>query len=361
MKIALLAPFEERVPPRRYGGTEVVVYNLAAELDRMGHDVTVFASGDSKIAGRLVAVRPQPIGSGLRKRVREAMTYQGLAKVVEVLSKEKFDILHNHIGWQALVFRDMFKLPMLTTLHWVLDNDCERTMYGFYKQMPFVSISNSQRKPLPDLNYKATIYHGLQLKKFIFSPKPADYLAFLGRFSPVKGPVEAIKIAKKTGMRLIMAAKINDFERDFYEDKIKPLIDGDQIVYIGEVNHAEKVKLLGGAKALLSPLLWAEPFGLTNAEALACGTPVIGTRRGSLPEIIKDGQVGFLRDTVDEMANCVTLLGQINRFECREYAEARFSAERMAGDYLRVYARTITQYVTQQAKARIRVSSKLAA
>lgn len=344
MKIALLAPFEERVPPRKYGGIERVVYDLAEELHRRGHEVTVFASGDSKISGRLIPIVPKAIGSGKPKRIREALTYQGLTKVVTLLAKEQFDILHNHIGWQALLFRNMFKLPVITTMHWVLDNVCEKFMYDQYRDMPFVSISNMQRKPLPNMNYMGTIYHGIQLDKFPFKKKKGDYLAFLGRFSPVKGPVQAIEIAKKTKQRLVMAAKINEFERDYYEQKIKPHIDGKQIIYIGEVGDAEKAKLLGGARALLSPLQWDEPFGLTNIEAMACGTPVIGLKCGSLPEIIKHGQVGLLCDTVADMIASVADIDTIDRAACRDYVAKHFAVRRMADDYLRLYDRLITQY-----------------
>lgn len=337
MKIALLAPFEERVPPKKYGGIEVVVHALAEELHRLGHDVTLFASGDSKISGRVIPIVPKAIGSGQSKRIREAKTYQGLVEVAKWLQKEKFDVLHNHVGWQALLFKDFFPVPMLTTIHWVLDNPCENIMYGDLKDMPFVSISNNQRQARPDLNYVKTIYHGLDLAPFRYNPQPGSYLAFLGRFSPVKGPLEAIEIAKRTGNQLLMAAKINDFERKFYDAKIKPLVDGKQIQDIGEVDLRGKVKLLSGAKALLSPISWEEPFGLTNIEAMACGSPVIGMKRGALPEIIKHGKTGFLCKTVDEMVQRVADLDTIEREDCRKHVEKHFTATRMAQDYLALY------------------------
>lgn len=351
MKIALLAPFEERVPPRKYGGIERVIYDLAWELHRMGHEVTTFASGDSQLPGRLIPIVPKAIGSGKPKRIREALTYKGLTKVMGVLAKEHFDVLHNHIGWQPLVFREMFHIPVITTIHWVLDNTCEKYMYNLFSDMAFVSISNSQRKPLPNMNYAATVYHGLDLKRFQFRKEPGGYLAFLGRFSPVKGPVQAIEIAKKTGQKLVMAAKINEFERDYYEQQIKPHIDGDQIVYLGEVDDAEKAEMLGGASALLSPLQWDEPFGLTNIEAMACGTPVIALKSGSLPEIIQHGKTGFLCDTVDQMAARVAELGTLDRAACRKYVEANFTARRMAEDYVKLY--------TELAPAHQKKSTKL--
>jgi glycosyltransferase involved in cell wall biosynthesis len=341
MRIALLAPFEERVPPRGYGGVEAVVHTLAVELHRMGHDVTVFASGDSDVPCRLIPIVPKAFGSAISKRLREAYTYRSLIAVVEALKKERFDIVHNHIGWQPFLFNGLIRTPMLTTIHWVLDNTCEHTMYELYKSMPYVSISNSQRTPLPDINYLATVYHGLQLERFPYSDQPKDYLAYLGRFSPVKGPVEAIKIAKKTGHKLIMAAKINTFERDFYEAKIKPHIDGEQIVYLGEIGHKEKVALLRGAKALLSPIKWSEPFGLTNIEAMACGTPVISSRLGSLPEIILHGKTGFLCKDVASMVKSVAKIPSIDRAACRAHVEAHFNAEQMTKQYIELYTQVV--------------------
>ena len=337
MKIALIAPFEERVPPLKYGGVEAVIYVLAEELHKLGHDVTVFATGDSKISAKLIPIVSKPIGSGLRKRVREALTYKALTDVIGYLQKEKFDIIHNHIGWQALLFRNMYKAPVLTTIHWVLDNTCENKMYDLHKDMPFVSISKNQRKPLPRMNYQDTIYHGIQLERFTYNDKPDDYLAFLGRFSSFKGSMEAIKIAKKSGKKLIMAAKINEFERDYFEKEIQPLIDGKQIIYLGEVGFAEKIKLLRNAKALLNPVQWAEPFGLTNIEAMACGTPVIGSKFGALPEIIVNNKTGFLCDTIDEMVEKVQQLDKLNRADCRAHVEAKFSAQTMTENYLKVY------------------------
>jgi len=337
MKIALLAPFEERVPPKKYGGTEVVVYTLAEELHRRGHDVTVFASGDSKVSCRLIPIVPKAFGSSGSKRMREAYTYQALVDVALWLQKEKFDVLHNHIGWQALLFKNLFKLPILTTIHWVLDSPCEAAMYRQFQDMPFVSISNNQRKHLPELNYVDTIHHGLDLRQFPYNATPGAYLAFLGRYSPVKGPLEAIEIAKRTGRRLVMAAKINEFERKFYENEIKPQADGKQIIDLGEVGMKGKVELLSNAYALLSPIQWEEPFGLTNIEAMAVGTPVIGMSLGALPEVIKNGKTGFLCKSVDEMVQRVSQLDTIKREDCRAHVEQNFTAERMASQYLALY------------------------
>ncbi len=362
MKIALLAPFEERVPPRKYGGTENVVYVLAEELHKMGHDVTVFASGDSTLSARVIPIVPTAIGSGLPKRIREAKTYQALVKVLQYLEKEKFDILHNHIGWQALNFKDMFKLPFLSTIHLPLgakEWNIEHEMFKEFGDTPLVSISDDQRTPLPDLNYIETVYHGMQVERFPFIKRAGHYLAFLGRLSPVKGPLEAIHIAKKTGHKLMIGAKINDFERDFYEKEIKPHIDGEQIVYLGELNFKDKLNLLKNAKALLSPIKWSEPFGLVNTEAMACGTPVIGSNIGSLPELIVDGKTGFICDTVDEMCKRVHQLDSINRAACREHIEENFSSERMAQQYLRLYRKLARSFKLKHIEPVSKLNRKL--
>jgi glycosyltransferase involved in cell wall biosynthesis len=350
MKIALLAPIEERVPPKRYGATELLVYYLADEFLRLGHKVTVLASGDSDVPGRLIPLAPKAIGSGIKKRVREALGYQSLVKATQFFQQEKFDIIHNHAGWQALLFKDLFKHPILTTIHAMLrDNECDQKMYGMFKDMPFASISNAQRAQFPGLNYIDTVHHGLQLDHFTFNDHPKNYLAFLGRFSSFKGPAEAIEVAKRTGNKLIMAAKINDYERGYFERELKPHIDGEQIIYLGEVDHAGKVELLKNARAVISPISWPEPFGLVNIEAMACGTPVLTTPMGSTPELIVNGKNGFLCRDLDEMCARVAQIDQIDRRACREYAEKHFSAERMAKQYLGLYEK-ITKAIAKPSR-----------
>lgn len=340
MNIALLAPIEERVPPKKYGGTELIVYNLAEELTRLGHKVTVFGSGDSKLSAsiRLIPIASKAIGSDVRKRLREAFGTQAFVKAAQILQREKFDILHNHAGWQALLFKDLFNHPILTTIHAMpLEASCDKTMYGMFKDMPFASISDAQRLTFPGLNYIGTVYHGLQLELFSFNARPRDYLAYLGRFSPFKGAAGAIEVAKRTGKKLIMAAKINAYEREYFERELKPLIDGKQIVYLGEVNHKAKVDLLKNARAVLLPINWAEPFGLVNIEAMICGTPVLTTPMGSTPELIVDGKNGFLCKDLDEMCERVGQIDSIDRHFCHDYVKKHFSAERMARQYLALY------------------------
>jgi len=343
LKIAVIAPFEESVPPAKYGGTEFAVYTLVEELHRQGHDVTLFASGDSRVSCKLIPIVPTAIGSGKGKRLREALTYQGLIKVAQYLQNSDFDVIHNHLtnGWQTLLFKDYFRAPVVTTTHFMLHSECEVAMYGQFKNLPYVSISNAQRRPLPNLNYVATIYHGLDLKPFHFNAEPGTYFAYLGRFSPDKGPVEAIQIAKRTGQRLLMAAKVNSFEREFYDTQIKPLIDGEQIVDLGEVDLPGKVELLRHAKALINPVRLFESFGLTNIEAMAVGTPVIALRSGALPEVVHDGTTGFLCNSIDEMVEAVSKLDTIDRAACRRHVEQHFTAETMARQYVEVYRRLI--------------------
>jgi len=350
MKIALLAPFEEPVPPIMYGGTERVVGTLAKELVEMGHDVTLYASGDSQTSAKLIACTPRAIRQTAEARdpaLRQAINLQALAFALKDIRETPYDIVHNHFGWQALLLKPFLPWPMVTTLHNSLDKawmPTEHLMYNQLRDCPVVSISDSQRRHSPKLNYVATIYHGIRAERFEYNDHPQDYLAFLGRIHPHKAPVEAIKIAQKAGQKLIIAAKIDPQEDNFFKRRVKPLIDGKQIVYIGEVGHEQKVDLLKNAKALLSPLNWDEPFGITNIESMACGTPVITARRGSLTEIIIDGKTGFLCRTPREFATAIANIGQIDRYACRQHVEQNFTARSMAENYIEVYQKLIKKH-----------------
>jgi len=344
LKIALLAPFEEPVPPRQYGGTERVVFNIAEELIKLGHDVTLLASGDSRTSAKLEAcvdkaVRVLP--ESVIPAIRQGLSYAGLSKALFIVSNNGFDILHNHYGWQFLLFRDLFSCPVVTTLHGTLAEPTENYMHNRFREEPFVSISDSQRKHSPKLNYVATVHNGIQVDRFTFNNKPKNYLAFLGRIHPQKGPEYAIKIAKLSKQKLIMAAKIDPLEIDYFKREIEPLIDGKQIQFIGEVDHKGKVELLRNARALLSPIQWDEPFGLTNIESLACGTPVISMNRGSLPEIIINGEYGYLCSTITDAVNAVSKIDAISRSKCRKYVEENFSAKLMAEKYLEAYKKVL--------------------
>jgi glycosyltransferase involved in cell wall biosynthesis len=340
LRIALLAPFEEPVPPKKYGGTELIVYNLAEELVDLGHDVTLIASGDSTTTAKLVPAVDKSIRTLIKARnpqTRMALNYQGLANALAIIVEGDFDILHSHYGWPLLMFRQLLNCPVITTLHGTLADPTEQEMYSLHREMPYISISNSQRRHGPQLNYVDTVYNGIQVERFEFNNKPKNYLAFLGRISPQKGPEYAIELAKKTNQRLVIAAKIDLVDESYYEQVVKPLIDGKQISFIGEVDHEAKVDLLKNAKALISPLQWDEPFGIVNVEALACGTPVITINRGSMPEILVDGKVGFLCSNIDEMISKVADISTINRQACRKHVEQNFTAHGMAEHYLKIY------------------------
>ena len=348
MKIALIAPVEESVPPQKYGGTERVVDLLAKELVKLGHDVTLFASGDSKTTAKLVvcskySVRTMPAANN--STLRRALNLQGLSKALDYIKKHDFDIIHNHFGWEFLLFSNLTNSAHVTTLHGSLNKKLEPTVYkmhGCYKKSPVISISNSQRKHSPCLNYVGTVYNGIDLDHFDFNEKPKDYLAFLGRIHPQKGPDKAIEIAKKTNHKLIMAAKIDPIDYQYFVKKVKPLIDNKQIVYIGEVNQKKKINLLKNAKALISPITWDEPFGMVNIESLACGTPVITINRGSIPEILNK-KVAFLCKDTEEMIKKVSKINEIDRKECRRHVENHFSSKLMAQNYLKIYKKIINE------------------
>ena len=349
MKIALLAPFEETVPPKRYGGTERAVYNLAEELVGFGHDVTLFASGDSKTSAKLVPGVPKAIRVlrfSNNPHTRSALNYEGIANILEPLQREHFDIVHNHIGWQLLSFKDSIDAPIITTLHGNLALEDsylksyyvnERFMYDRYKDMPFISISDSQRRNARHLNYIATVYHGIRTEEFPFNENPRDYLMFLGRIHPQKGPEYAIEIAKKTGQKLVIAAKVDPAEENYFKRVIKPQIDGKQITFVKEPSDKPKLALLQRARALIAPIQWDEPFGIVNIEALACGTPVITINRGSTSEIIIDGKVGYLCKNVKAMIKRVADIDKINRQDCRRHVEQHFTARQEAERYIAAY------------------------
>lgn len=341
LSIAQVAPFEERVPPLKYGGTELVISNLAEELVKRGHKVTLLASGDSITKAQLIpifkkSIRKDPnIGTDLKKR--NAIKFIGVARVVNYLQQHKFDIIHNHIGWRFLPFCPMLNSTIVTTLHGPLDVEYQQFVYGSFPNANYISISNNQRQPMPKLNFTNTVYNGIQVDKFTFNSKKGKYAAFLGRMSPEKGPIQAIQAAKKAKIPLIMAAKVDLVDKEYFNKKVKPLIDGKLIKFIGEVDHRGKVKLLKDAAVLFALIQWEEPFGLFVVEALACGTPVIATNRGAMPELIKDGKTGFLVNNLSQAVKAVHNIDQINRQGCRKLAEDRFSVEKMADDYLKAY------------------------
>lgn len=344
MKIAVVSTLEESVPPPKYGGVELVVYNLVEELVKAGHQVTLFATGDSETSAKLVPIFPEPLRAMPKMQslqFRDTYKYMGLGKITSLLQKESYDIVHNHIGWRLLPFADLIEAPIVTTLHGPLDIGYQQEVYGAYKTANYVSISLKQRAPLPDLNYVGNVYNGIRVDTFEYEEHPQDYFAFLGRMSPEKGPVQAIKAAQQAGVKLLMAAKVDVADKEFFSREVEPLIDGEQIKFIGEVDHPGKVALLKGARALLAPIQWEEPFGLFFVEAMACGTPVITMRRGSTPELIIEQKTGFICDSFDQIVAAINKVDQLDRAASREHVQKLFSAEQMGKGYMEVFEQLV--------------------
>jgi glycosyltransferase involved in cell wall biosynthesis len=341
MKIAQIAPLMEAVPPKLYGGSERIVAYLSDELTALGHDVTLFASGDSTVTGRLAPVWPQALR--LDPSISDYLApHMVLLEAVARRARE-FDVIHSHIDYVGYPVLQRLGVPSITTLHGRLNLPVLQRVYDTFGDAPVVTISDAQRRPLPHANYLATIQHGIPELLLTPSFGPGGYLAFLGRISPEKAPDAAIRIARKAGMPLRIAAKVDDVDRRYFEELIKPLLGASDIEFIGEIGDHQKSEFLGNAAALLFPIAWPEPFGLAMIEAMACGTPVIAFRRGSVPEIVDDGVTGFIVNSEDEAAQAATDLSRIDRTRVRQIFEERFTARRMAEDYLDVYRRLIAR------------------
>lgn len=339
MRIAQVAPLYESVPPKLYGGTERVVSYLTEELVRMGHEVTLFASGDSETSARLVpgCARALWRDPGCKETLPQHV------KLMELVFADvsRFDLIHFHCDYVHLPLLRRLPCPSLTTLHGRVDIPEVRTLFEEYADIPLASISDSQRRPVPSANWQGTVHHGLPRDLHPFSEKSEGYLAFLGRISPEKRLDRAIEIARRTGRRLKVAAKLYAEEDDYYREMIEPLLmqSRDFIEFIGEVGGREKDEFLGKADALLFPIDWPEPFGLVMIEALACGTPVIAWREGSVPEVIEDGVTGYIVGSIDEAVSAVNRLQWLDRHDCRRAFETRFDAARMADEYVAIYRR----------------------
>ncbi len=348
MRIAQIAPVVERVPPPKYGGTELVVSNITEELIKRGHDVHLFASGDSLTSAELHAMYPTSLRAvdweSHYVELRDAGMHIQMGAIVKSLMSGGFDVVHNHIGWRLLPFADLLPCPVVTTLHGVLTSPFTQANLYAFSHLPYISISDAQRAPLPRLNYAATVYNGIDLDSFEFQEKPGDYVAFLGRITPLKGIKEAILAAQKAKIRLVIGAKVDPIDQDYYEQEIKPLIDGKMVQFIGEVDHAGKVELLKNARALLALIQWEEPFGLFMVESLACGTPVIAMPRGSVPEIIVDGEHGFIVRTVAQAAAAIKKVTAIDRRVCRKRAQEKFTIGHMVDGYEAVYRKLVKDF-----------------
>jgi len=337
MKIAQIAPLAESVPPRLYGGTERMVSYLTEELVAQGHEVTLFASGDSVTSARLVACAPSALR--LNPAVRDPVPHHLL--MLEHLRQRvgEFDILHFHIDLLHFSLLRTIDTPSVTTLHGRLDLPDLLPFYRVFPDVPLVSISDSQRAPMPPVRWVRTVHHGLPSELYRFSPRATGgYLAFLGRISPEKRPDRAIEMASRSGIPLKIAAKIDTVDMDYWKAEIEPLVHANPLVeFIGEIGEHEKAAFLGEATALLFPIDWPEPFGLVMIEALACGTPVIAFRCGSAPEVIDHGVTGFLVDDLDAAVACIDAAAALDRAKVRGGFERRFTIERVAEDYIQVY------------------------
>jgi glycosyltransferase involved in cell wall biosynthesis len=341
MRIAQIAPLFETVPPARYGGTERVVSWLTEALVAMGHEVTLFASGDSRTAAKLVPMVPEARRFVPNFEVNTAP----YARMIELVARQAddFDVLHFHIDFHPFPVFSRLRVPFLTTLHGRMDQEWTESIYGLFPQVPLVSISDNQRKPQPGLHWAGTVLHGMPTG--LLRPQGgvatgADaYLAFLGRVSPEKGIEAAIRIASAVGMRLKVAAKVGAEDQAYYDRVVAPLLAGGHVEFIGEISDAEKPAFLSGATALLFPITWPEPFGLVMIESMACGCPVIATPLGSVPEVVEDGLTGYIVGSEAEAVAAVGRLPSLDRQAIRASFEHRWSARRMAEDYVAIYQR----------------------
>ena len=335
MRIAQVAPLFERVPPKTYGGTERVVSYLTEELVDQGHEVTLFASGDSVTKARLIAPCPESLRLSANSRNEMIHHVVQLQMVQERL--REFDIIHYHTDFFHYPLSRINKSIQLTTLHGRLDNPDLQNLYNTFPDMPLVSISDSQKKPLSQAGWLKTVYHGLPKDLYDFHEKKGEYLAFLGRICPEKGIEKSIELAKQTGIPLKIAAKVDEADAVYYENVVRPQLDHPLIEYVGEIGEKEKNEFLGNALCLMFLIDWPEPFGLVMTEAMACGTPVVALNRGSVPEILDNGISGIVIDSPEQARQAIMDVATIDRQRCREKFEERFSVQRMTSDYLELY------------------------
>lgn len=342
MRIAQVAPLYESVPPKLYGGTERVVSHLTEELCRLGHEVTLFASGDSVTRARLLPGCPRSL------RLDESCIDQ-LAHHVLMLERvfqlsTEFDLIHFHVDYLHFPLSRRSSTPHVTTLHGRLNIPDLSPLYREFRDMPLVSISDAQRRPLEGVDWLGTVYHGLPEEPYRFRGEPGSYFAFLGRISPEKRADHAIEIARRVGVPLKIAAKVDPSDRAYFAEVVEPLLDDPLVEFIGEIGDDRKSEFLGGAVGLLFPIEWPEPFGLVMIESMACGTPVIAYRHGSVPEVMEDGRTGFVVSGLEEAVAAASRLPELSRRACREVFERRFTARRMAESYLEVYGRLLSRY-----------------
>jgi glycosyltransferase involved in cell wall biosynthesis len=331
----------EAVPPRLYGGTERIVAYLCDELSSLGHDVTLFATGDSRTRAKLEAVWPKALR--LDGAVRDYLAPHILMLEKLVRRIDEFDMVHLHVDYMSFPLLRRLDVPSLTTLHGRLDLPELQPLFEVFSDTPVVSISDAQRAPLPQAHYVGTVHHGLPERLLLPGFGAGGYLAFLGRISPEKAPDAAIRIAAKAGMKLRIAAKVDKVDQDYFAERIEPLLAQPHVEFLGEISEGDKSEFLGKAAGLLFPIAWREPFGLVMIEAMASGTPVVAFRDGSVPEVIEEGVTGYVVDSEDQAAAAARRLHSLDRARIRRVFEERFTARRMAEDYLKLYRRLIAR------------------
>jgi glycosyltransferase involved in cell wall biosynthesis len=337
MRIAQVAPLIESVPPKHYGGTERIVSYLTEELVRAGHDVTLFASGDSVTNARLVASCERSLRKNERGKDPVAREVLLMDHVIEYVNE--FDLIHFHTGYVHFPICRYVPVPHVTTLHGRLDLPDLISVFDRFRNEPLISISNAQRRPLPWANWHSTIYHGLPKDLFTLQPNPGNYLAFLGRISPEKRVDRAIEIAKRASMSLKIAAKVDRADRRYFKREIEPLLTQPHVEWVGEISDQQKNEFLGNAYALLFPIDWPEPFGLVMIEAMACGTPIIAYDRGSVPEVMENDVTGFIVSDIEQAVEAVGRVRELSRVGCRNVFDKRFTASRMASNYVDAFER----------------------
>lgn len=352
MKIAILSTPWISVPPQGYGGIELVVANLTNELVKKGHDVTLFATGDSKTKASLKYKYQSALGNNWSDKQNPYPFLNHLHAFFKLLKKERFDIIHNNAQYVPQYFFDLQDQPFIHTLHGAFYKSLrspsglvedKRSVLNHFKHHPYVSISNQQREGMPELNYVKTVYNGIDPNRFKIGKGNGGYLAWLGRITPNKGLDIAIRVAKQAKLPLKIAAFIDSADQEYFQKKIKPLLDKNT-EFIGEISHEQKVKFLGGAIATLFPIRWHEPFGLVMIEAMACGSPVIALNMGSAPEVIEHGKTGFIVQTEEEMLSSLAKISTLDRNYCHQYATTKFSISKMADDYLKAYKFVISKH-----------------
>jgi len=349
LKIAQIAPLWTKVPPEKYGGIELIVYLLTEELIKRGHKLTLFASEDSKTSGKLVSV----YGKHLFAQ-KVAMTDQkpNLLNISEAIRRSgEFDILHSHLDVYDQFFVPFSKSPVVSTLHNTIEGNKKNItrfpIFNHYKHHNFISLSYSQRVQAPKgMNFVGNVYNGIQIENFSYNASPKDHFIWVGRFSPIKGAHEAIKAAKKAGVKLKLASGKchTPIEERYFETKVKPYVDGKQIDFVGEISRKEKSDFFGSAKGLLNPILWPEPFGLVMAESMACGTPVIAFDNGAAPEVVKDKKTGFIVKNIEQMIKAIGKIEKIKRADCRKRAEENFTVEKMVDNYEKIYYKMVNDF-----------------